>query len=414
MYYSKTQQKARNAILFMLIGMIIIRFWGLFFMAPSPIKLIFTGLCYLSLASLPFTIIKQKEFTKYTKILFYSLIAASIFQITRSIFNTEPAMYAFGNKWITLFGNEYTTLLFAPPAYLILSSIKQTPRLIIKSSFIYVLSCFFMLLVGKNSFAYVSVFLLLFWPYVNKRYKFLIILTYLMTLKFAFESGRMFFIITFFALASYFIVYILKERFIKPFIILTISSIPILFISTLFINDYTNENDSYFQKLQQYFADEKGNDELATDTRTFLYVEMAQDLSNTNSWILGKGAFSHYYSEYFDNGYKGKYGRISSEVPFLNYLLRGGIIYTSLYFSLLLYAVWCALKYGKNKFIKSISIIITGWIFNSFIGDITGCTFYHIAFFALAGCCLNKTWLNYTDEEIKKLLKFKSLSLSKL
>lgn len=414
MYYSKTQRKARNAILFMLLGMVIIRFWGLFFMAPTPIKLIYTGLCYLSLASLPFTIIKQKEFTKYTKILFYFLIVVSIFQITRSIFSTEPAMYAFGNKWITLFGNEYTTLLFAPPAYLILSNIKQIPRLIIKSSFIYVLSCFFMLLVGKNSFAYVSVFLLLFWPYVNKKYKFLIILTYLMTLKFAFDSGRMFFIITFFALASYFIVYILKEKFIKLFTISILGSIPILFISTLFIEEYKGDNGSYFLQLQQYISEKKKNDELATDTRTFLYVEMAQDLSNTNSWIWGKGAFSHYYSAYFDDGYQGKYGRITSEVPFLNYLLRGGIIYTSLYFSLLLYAIWSALKYGKNKFIKSISIISTGWIFNSFIGDITGCTFYHIAFFVLVGCCLNKTWLNYTDEEIKKLLNFKSLSLSKL
>lgn len=413
MLYS-TIKKARHSIIFMLLGMITIRFWGLFFMAPSPIKLIFTGLCYLSLISLPFGLIKQKEFTKYTKILFYSLAAISIIQIIRSIFNTEPAIYVAGNKWITLFGNEYTALIFAPPMYIILSNIKQIPKLIIKSSFIYVISCFFILFVGKNAFAYVSVFLLLFWPYVNKKYKLLIIFTYLMTLKMALDGARMFLIITLFALTSYFIVYILKEKFIKLFIILTISSIPILFISTLFINDYTNENGSYFQKLQQYLADEKRNDELATDTRTFLYVEMAQDLSNTNSWIFGKGALSYYYSFFFDNNNNGKYGRISSEVPFLNYLLRGGIIYTSLYFYLLLYAVWCALKYGKNKFIKSTSIIITGWIFNSFIGDITGCTFYHMVFFVLVGCCLNKTWLNYTDEEIKKLLEFRSLSLTKL
>lgn len=413
-YNSKALRKAKYAVIFMLLGMILIRFWGLFFMAPTFIKLIYSGLIYLSLLSLAFTFINLKDSTKYTKILFYSLIIISILQIIRSIFNTDPSMYAFGNKWITLFGNEYTALIFAPPLYLILSNIKQIPKLIIKSSFIYVLSCFLMLLIGKNSFAYVSIFLLLFWPYVNKKYKFLIIITYLMTLKFAFDGNRMFFITILFALVSYFIVYILKEKFIKLFTILTISIIPIFFISTLFIDDYKGNNDSYFQKIQQHLSTKKGNEELGTDTRTFLYVEMAQDLSQTNSWIFGKGALSHYYSFYFDNSNNGKYGRISSEVPFLNFLLRGGIIYTSLYFSLLLYAVWCALKYGKNKFIKSISIINTGWIFNSFIGDITGCTFYHIVFFALVGCCLNKAWLNYTDEEIKKLLKFKTLSLTKL
>lgn len=411
----KINKKAKYSITFMLVGMIIIRFWGLFFLAPQIIKLIYALLIYFSLIVFPYQIIKSNELIKYTKPIMYSLLCVSILQIIRSVFNTEDAMYAFGNKWITLFGNEYTSFIFIPPLFIFLSTIKEVPKYLIKSTFFYIISCFFMLLVGQNSFAYVSIFLLIFWPFIKTRYKVLTIITYIMTIKFAFDGARMFLITSFFAFSAYFIVYKMKERFLKLFISITLISIPIIFIPTLYLDDYKDNNKSYFQLLQKSFSeDNEKKENFGSDTRTFLYVEMAQDLSNTNSWILGKGALSYYYSNFFDYDSQNKFGRLTSEVPFLNYLLRGGIIYISLYFGLILYAIWCAINYGKNKFVKSIAIILTGWIFNSFIGDITGCTFYHIGIFILTGCCLNKEWLNYSDYDIyRKLAIYRSFRYQK-
>ena len=60
---------------------------------------------------------------------------------------------------------------------------------------------------------------------------------------------------------------------------------------------------------------------------------------------------------------------------------------------------------GNNKFVRSIGIIAAGWYLNSFVGDITGCKFYHIAFFLLIGCCLSRRWLNYTDIDIKRIMQ---------
>lgn len=411
MYKSKVENKAYYSIMLMLISMIIIRFWGLFFIAPSIIKLLYSTLIYISVIIYPYALLKNNEFISNTKTLLYLLFIVSIYEIFVSVFNTSPSMYAFGNKWITLFGNEYTTMLFFPPLYIFLSSIKKIPKILGKGSLIYALCCFAILLNGKNAFGYISITLILFWPYVAKKYKILIIITYIMTIKQALDGTRMFLIVTAFALFSYIIIYILKEKFLKTFIILVLLSIPILFIPTLFLEDFRGDNNSYFHQVQTFFAEKKGKEDIGADTRTFLYVEMAQDLSNKNSWLLGKGAFSHYDSPYFNDNKLGKFGRITSEVPFLNYLLRGGIIYTSLYFGILLYAIWSALKYGKNKFIKSIAVIITGWIFNSFVGDITGCSYYHIVFFILVGCCLNKNWLNYSDQDIKSLLRIKTLRL---
>ena len=121
--------------------------------------------------------------------------------------------------------------------------------------------------------------------------------------------------------------------------------------------------------------------------------------------LIGKGAFSHYYSFYFDQSNKGKYGRITSEVPFLNHLLRGGILYALAYYGLILLAIYKSTWQGNNKFVRSIGIIAAGWYLNSFVGDITGCKFYHIAFFLLIGCCLSRRWLNYTDIDIKRIMQ---------
>ena len=150
---------------------------------------------------------------------------------------------------------------------------------------------------------------------------------------------------------------------------------------------HTTKGLSTFEKLKIYISNKTDDTSISADTRTFLYVEMANDLTNSHSWLIGKGAFSHYYSVYF------------------NHLLRGGILYVLAYYGLILFAVYKSTWQGNNKFVRSIGIIAVGWYFNSFVGDITGCKFYHIAFFLLIGCCLSKKWLNYTDIDIKRIMK---------
>ena len=72
-----------------------------------------------------------------------------------------------------------------------------------------------------------------------------------------------------------------------------------------------------------------------TDTRTFLYQELAEDLTMTDSWIMGKGAFSHYYSHIFlisDSEGSDFHYRMTVEVGVLNFLLHGGLVYVILYY----------------------------------------------------------------------------------
>lgn len=376
-------------------------FWGIYFLAPTPIKVIFSLGMWGSVFIFPFVLINHNDLSKWGNILLISLLLMAAFQILRTVINTDESMYAFGNKWITLFGNEYTALLLIPPLFAYLGTLKYSTVLLKRATWIYLIlgvACFFTF---KNQLSWIAIFGVVFFPYVDKRYKMLLFIAIFEAILSCYTI-RMFVIVLSFTFASYILVYIINRPGWTKFIVTGIVIAPlILFIPML----QSTKELSPFEKMNLYIMSKTQDTSLAADTRSFLYMEMATDLTNTNSWLIGKGAFSHYYSSYFDQSDKGKYGRISSEVPFLNYLLRGGILYALAYFGVIILAIYKAIWQGRNKFIQSIGIIAAGWYLNSFIGDITGCKFFHVAFFILIGCCLSKKWLNYTDSDVKKIMK---------
>lgn len=403
----KVQNKARKSInIIAYATMLLASFWGLYAMAPSPVKGLFSIGMWCGVFYFPFILIKHNDFSKKANIFLRALFIMSVIQIIRSVFNTDASMYAFGNKWLTLFGNEYTALLLMPPLFTYLGTLNISVTLLKKATFT------FMIIGAVCSFsmtmplAPLTIYIVTFIPFVPKKFIFFIALVFLEAILSATvgeNPGRMYFIIIGFALASYALIYWIKRPIITRSFVIFVAIIP--FFAFIPLLNVSSNEESFFAQAQDYIMGETDDQDLATDTRTFLYVEMAEDLTNDNAWLLGKGAFSHYHSFFFDDGGKSKYGRISSEVPFLNYLLRGGILYVVFYFGLLILAAYNAIWKGKNKFIQSVGIIVIGWYLNSFVGDLTGCRFYHLAFFLLVGCCLSKKWLNYTDEEIKMLLK---------
>lgn len=386
--------------------LIVSSFWGLFMMAPGIIKAFYSLCIWLCVFIFPYKLIESNHFIEFANYLLRILLIMTIVQILRSVFSSEEYMYVKGNKWTTLFGNEYTSLLFLPPLFTYLGSLKYSIHILKKTTYFYLFIGLILSIFGKFPIAILSTYALAFYPYANKKYKILIVIAFLeATIKSFIGTNptRMYLIIIAFSLIAYFLVYILQnKKTIKIFAISVIICPVILFIPTLFSS---KNKTSTFQQMQELIIQKSGNNDMAVDTRTFLYMEMADDLSKTNSWLLGKGAFSTYYSPYFDQSNIYKYGRLSSEVPLLNYFLRGGILYVIIYFAIILYAAFLGIWKGNNQFVQFIGIIALGWYFNSFIGDITGCRFYHIAFFILIGCCLSKQWLHLSNNRTNRLLK---------
>lgn len=387
------------------ISLFISSLWGLYFMAPGSVKALFSLCMWIGFAIFPYELVKKNDLTRMSNCLLSALIIMATLQILRSAFSDNPDLDAIGNKWLTLFGNEYTALLMLPPLFTYFGTLSYGVNLLKKTTYVYLLVGLILSIFMKRPLAPLMIFVVVLYPYVNKKYRILILASAVEALiEAVLCGGRMYLIIITFAVLSYLLVYKIKNIKIIKIIVVSVIIAPLLmFIPIL---NLANQGETTFQKIQEYILQKSNNEDMASDTRTFLYVEMAEDLTATDSWIFGKGAFSRYYSYFFDQSSIGRFGRITSEVPFLNFLLRGGICYVVAYFGLLIYAIYLGIWKSKNKFVQSIAIIALGWYFNSFIGDITGCRFYHLAFFLLLGCCLSNKWLNFTDDEIQKAVLY--------
>jgi hypothetical protein len=115
----------------------------------------------------------------------------------------------------------------------------------------------------------------------------------------------------------------------------------------------------------EYFASETNfNESLASDTRTFLYTEVFQDL-NPVQRITGKGFLGTYFSQVFlgfqsiaGYGEADSYNRFSVEVGVLQLILKGGYIFLALYLAPLIYTTWKGLAISDKAFKLEFNICI--------------------------------------------------------
>lgn len=107
---------------------------------------------------------------------------------------------------------------------------------------------------------------------------------------------------------------------------------------------------SIFEILQDLYFD---TNDMAQDTRSFIFYELSEDLTRNHEWIYGKGMLGVCYSPFFDsstNPNADSAYRIGLEVGFLQYLLKGGLLYLSLIMLTFLGAIY-------NAFFKSKTLL---------------------------------------------------------
>jgi len=398
--------KSKKTIVLVMIASIAIGFfWGLYFQAPGVVKAIFSALMILSAFVFPYGYIRSNDFDKISNAILRIILALSVFSILRSVFNEDADMYAFGNKWTTLFGNEYCALLLLPPLFTYLATEPANILYAERINYQYMLIGAFFIFLFKFPLATIVLVLPVFVPYVKRSYKLLIGVAVLHTVLGATlgpNPTRANLLYLLFAVAAFFLVFVVRKKAVTKIFCISCVVLSFFFFVPLLYSNNHNEP-SFFEKAQTYVIEKTENKDLATDTRTFLYREMALDLTKNDSWIWGKGAYAHYYSAWFGDRLNGRFGRIGSEVPFLNFLMHGGLVYVFFYFFLILYAIYKGLWKSNNRFVQCIAVVITGWFFCSFVCDLTGGRYYHMLLFMLLGCCLSERFLKMNDDEIAML-----------
>lgn len=140
------------------------------------------------------------------------------------------------------------------------------------------------------------------------------------------------------------------------------------------------------------------------DTRTFLYIEVFEDLEKNSELLFGKGSSGTYYSPYFNETGGDRDQRFTVEVGILALLLKGGIIAVILNLAAFYIAIHLAFFRANNQYIMGIGFILLIHTLILFIENTPNYTLHDISIWFFVGVCLSKELRMMSNREIQLLL----------
>lgn len=197
----------------------------------------------------------------------------------------------------------------------------------------------------------------------------------------------------------------LLTRLVYPVVLLCLVT-----FSYLTINSSLSGDKSIFQLSIQYLQDFTGRSSETSvldksDTRTFLYVEVVGDLVETGSLIFGKGSSGTYYSPYFQATGHDTDTRLTVEVGFLAYLLKGGILAVVSNIGLLLYASYLAILKSNSRYVKWVGFTLIVHVTLLFSENLISMDLYNLCVWLFVGIGLSKDILALNDGQVLVLLR---------
>ena len=148
------------------------------------------------------------------------------------------------------------------------------------------------------------------------------------------------------------------------------------------------------ENLEQGYRQEN----MRSDTRTFLYVDVFRDIKINDAYVAGKGINAGYASWDFET-----FNRLSVEVGFLQILLKTGIVGFLLYMSLIITAIFKAINTSNNLFLRYLGMLLSGYVLMFFIENMILFNLFNIIIWTVVGMCHSSELRNMNDEEIKEL-----------
>ena len=400
----RDNQKINILILVLLIATILSRFARVLpFMAPYRSLIIGVALLFVFIF-FPYRLLRDNDFDVKVHYLLGGIIIVTIIATIRSCLMPVPVHI--GNKWLSLFGNEHCMYLMATPVFIYLGTYIGNVRKINKAVWLYLIACIWSFFVDGLFLLPVAWVAGVIFPYVNRQYRLLIIIALAESIYASFfrdGTVRTQIIVLAISFLSYYIPHRIQSLTFARIMCYTMFFVP------LFYTSYTLISPGFSAiEVALSLFDGSHDTDLTADSRTFLFYEMESDLTKNDAWLFGKGAYSFYYSPYFSLAEGDSPYRIVSEVSILNLLMRGGIVYVILYYSIIFIAIRKALYYGNNKFVWSIAIMASGWTLVSCFSAELGTNFFHLCIFLLIGCCMSNEILDMSDEEITENIQIDS------
>lgn len=380
-----------NRIYFFLgVGAVLSVVFGSFNLQPQIIKVLTGGSLIITICFLAYCFREVNNNVLYLTL--NVLLIYALFQIGRCILNPTEV--------------GFTTFIFSPfnvfccclPFFVVLVDNDD----FLKQTIILALICSVLSVLFINAIGLAPALLFLFFPFIKENLTFLLIflcsclLDVLFGLGFFVENSNRSFLLEIAVLSvMWIVVWKMKDiRLIKISIFILIL-LPVLLLLSIVIFE-----DSIFSMLGLLIS----NEEMSGDTRTFLYLEIFQNMESWTDWFLGLGYNAKFFSDYFFNSPDPDgdfYWRSNVEVYFLQLLLKGGIILVILHYSIIIYAIINCLRNSTNTFCYACAMYLAVFILLSFIIDYPSrIPMAQIIPWLCVGICCSEKWLNMPDVSV--------------
>jgi hypothetical protein len=316
-------------------------------------------------------------------------------------------------EWKSLIAHGFLLLL---PLIVYLPNSFESVSIIVKTWFQYGLILFILFTpflwgdaIGK--FLIPISFLLLFFPVLSTKWKFVVIIfsLYAITFDITARSNVIKFIVPFLISSMYYIKSIINNK------ILNLFRLFLLFIPFVLLVAGLSGVFNIF-KLDEYLGERKtktisvtgvkGEENLTADTRTFLYIEVIESAIKHNYILLGRtparGNDSKYFGDFSLETLKtGKQERFANEVSILNIFTWLGIVGVILYFLIFFKSSYLAINDSNNIFIKFIGLNVSfRWAYG-FVEDFSNFDLSNIFLWLMIGMCFSKKFRKMSNNQMK-------------
>lgn len=388
-------KNGHRAILLIFISTIIQAWFGYARDATPFWKFMIALFCWLSL----FYGIKNIRFLSFlnkgNRFLLIATMMSIVVSVLISVFVGK--VYS-GEKYVVMFTNMYATLDIVGVFYIAVILNNYDIKYLLKITYwMIIVSAIFLLInyeVSITSYylTYILFYASIFLPYIKKKNRLFLLFGFALSLFEFFGGGRQVALILVFTMfSSYVLAYDNKK--LAYYISLIIAITPLLLIL------YSLTYESIFDYLANEYDTQN---DISQDTRTFLWMELFQDLDSQSPFfgIFGKGVLGHYESDFF-----GTFHRFGIEVPILQWILQTGYVFVTLFSCIVFVSIRRLYKYGNNRMCQIASIMISGIYLNMFVSNLIGCNLSTLGFWFLISIAFNEVLLNASDDEIKLYLK---------
>lgn len=147
-------------------------------------------------------------------------------------------------------------------------------------------------------------------------------------------------------------------------------------------------------------------EDLLSDTRTFLYVDVLQTAQKYNTWWIGRSPARGNETDWFsETDVTGRGERNANEVAILNIFTWTGIIGVVLYLIVFYKASHLAINHSRNIFSKILGLLIAfRWLY-SWVEDVNDFSLTAFILWMMIGLCFSKSFREMTNEDVKYWIK---------